>query len=225
MRRQYAIFGGEDHKTGHREDTEECFRRWSSCARNLPARPVDASLVGQVIETNDGLPYIGETAEKQFAATGYSGQGMTFGTIGGMMARDAVRGRPNPWTELFSPHRTKLKGGAWEYVKENVDYPYFLVKDRLTPAESGSLDSLTPGEGKILRLDGQRVAAYCNEHGETTCVSATCPHMGCVVHWNRSEKTWDCPCHGSRFHPTGELLAGPAESGLKEAGVLRESQS
>ncbi len=100
-----------------------------------------------MIETNDGLPFIGETADKQFAATGFSGNGMTFGTLSAMLARDAVLGLENPWRELFDVGRTKIKGGVWDYIKENVDYPYYMMKDRFAGVEGKSLKELGRGTG------------------------------------------------------------------------------
>jgi Rieske Fe-S protein len=170
-----------------------------------------------VIETPDGLPYIGQTAEHQYAATGFAGNGMTFATLSAMMITDALLGRTNPWLGLFDAGRTKIRGSAWDYIKENKDYFYYLIRDRFVGAEGQSLRVLTRGQGKILDLRGTKVAAYRDEHGQTTLRSAVCTHMGCTVDWNDAEKTWDCPCHGSRLKPTGEVLAGPAESPLSEA--------
>jgi Rieske Fe-S protein len=163
------------------------------------------------------LPYIGENADRQFIATAYCGNGMTFGTVAAMMARDWATCRKNPWTDLFAPDRKKIKGAAWNYIKENVDYPYYLIKDRLARAEADSVRELKKGDGMIIKSRGKKVAAYRDEDGTVRKVSATCTHMGCIVHWNRAESTWDCPCHGSRFKPTGEVIAGPAEEPLAKA--------
>ncbi len=215
----YVIFGGLDHKTGQADDTEDRFRRLQEVLHKIvPAARIDHRWSGQVVETHDGLPYIGETAERQFVATGFSGNGMTFGTLGAMMATDWVLGRDNPWQDLFSVSRKKLRG-AWDYLKENFDFPYYLLHDRLSHAEADSIDDVAPGEGKVLKLDGERVACSRDEHGKTTIVSAVCTHMGCLVHWNTAERTWDCPCHGSRFKPDGQVLAGPAETPLEPVSV------
>jgi glycine/D-amino acid oxidase-like deaminating enzyme/nitrite reductase/ring-hydroxylating ferredoxin subunit len=210
-----VIFGGEDHKTGQADDTSACYDRLEQTLKTLlPAVDVTHRWSGQVIETHDGLPYIGETTAHQHAATGYAGNGMTFGTLGAMMACDAVLGRMNPWADLFDTGRTKIRGGLWEYIKENKDYPYYLIRDRFAGAEGRTLRSVKRGQGRILDLDGQRVAAYRDENGSTSLRSAICTHMGCEVGWNEAERTWDCPCHGSRFTPQGNVLAGPAESPL-----------
>jgi glycine/D-amino acid oxidase-like deaminating enzyme/nitrite reductase/ring-hydroxylating ferredoxin subunit len=210
-----VIFGGEDHKTGQANDTNACFDRLE---RTLASVIGDADVThrwsGQVIETPDGLPYIGETAVRQFAGTGYSGNGMTFGTLTAMMAADRVAGRTNPWSDLFDPGRKKIVDGAWDYVKENKDYPYYLVRDRFAGAEARSVRDVPAGSGCVVELGGQKVAVYRDDDGTVTKRSAVCTHMGCLVNWNNAERTWDCPCHGSRFKPDGAVIAGPAESPL-----------
>jgi glycine/D-amino acid oxidase-like deaminating enzyme/nitrite reductase/ring-hydroxylating ferredoxin subunit len=212
----YAIFGGEDHKTGQEPDTDGAYRRLERTFLSLfPKAAIDHRWSGQVIETNDGLPYIGESAPHQFVATGFSGNGMTFGTLGAMMACDAMARRANPWAELFAVHRKKVFGGTWNYLSENVDYPYYLVRNWLAKAEGKSLRSVRPGQGKILSLDGKKVAVHRSASGALSLCSPVCTHLQCIVDWNRSEQTWDCPCHGSRFKPTGEVISGPAEEPLE----------
>jgi Rieske Fe-S protein len=211
----YAIFGGADHKTGQKTNTNECWEGLGTIARRIMPtfEPVD-HWSGQVVETSDGLPYIGETADRQFVATGFVGNGITFGTFGAMMARDFVLGRSNPWRELFDPHRTSVRSGAWNYIKENKDYAYYLLRDRLIARHATSLQSVVPGQGTVLNLDGKRVAVYRDPRGIVYRVSAVCTHMGCDVQFNAGETTWDCPCHGSRFKIDGAVIAGPAETPL-----------
>jgi glycine/D-amino acid oxidase-like deaminating enzyme/nitrite reductase/ring-hydroxylating ferredoxin subunit len=211
----YAVFGGEDHKTGQVDDTDKCYARLVTKLKKIsPAAEIDHHWSGQVIETNDSLPYIGQNAEGQFIATGYGGNGITFATIAAMMARDWVTGAKNPWTDLFDVDRKLIKHGAWDYLRENADYPYYMIKDRLARAEADSVRELKSGDGMIVKSRGKKVAAYRDKEGEVHKVSAICTHMGCIVHWNSAEQTWDCPCHGSRFKPTGEVIAGPAEEPL-----------
>jgi Rieske Fe-S protein len=112
---------------------------------------------------------------------------------------------------------------AGDYVRENLDYPYYMLRDRLHRAEEGSVESVRPGEGKLLRIDGRRLAVYRDPAGAVTVLSPVCTHMGCVVKWNPAETTWDCPCHGSRFRATGEVLAGPAESNLEKQPVTHSA--
>jgi glycine/D-amino acid oxidase-like deaminating enzyme/nitrite reductase/ring-hydroxylating ferredoxin subunit len=213
----YAILGGEDHKTGQQEDTHEPYRKLEARLKKfIPEAEVAHRWSGQVIDTNDGLPFIGELVEKQFGATGFAGNGMTFGTLSAMMATDWALGRKNPWSELFDPGRKNVQGGAWTYLKENKDYPYYLVRDWVGGAEGKSLRALKKGQGKVLHLDGRKVAAYRNDNGEVSLCSPVCTHLKCIVGWNEAERTWDCPCHGSRFKPTGEVISGPAEEPLEK---------
>lgn len=222
-RYDYAIYGGEDHKTGQEADPEERYGRLEKALLAIvPDAEVTHRWSGQVVETNDGLPLIGATAEHQLVATGFAGNGMTFGTLGAMMAVDEISGAKNPWQELFAVSRKKLRGGTWDYIKENVDFPYYFLRDRLSGAQAKSLRSVKRGEGAMLKIDGQRVAASRNQEGRVTTLSRICTHMGCVVHWNRGDATWDCPCHGSRFRPNGEVLAGPAETPLEEIDTKKE---
>jgi Rieske Fe-S protein len=213
---RYAIFGGHDHKTGHETDTEARYAALlADFQRLLPAARVERRWSGQVIETEDGLPFIGTVADHQHIATGYAGNGLTFGTVAGMMMHDAVLGRPNPWASLYDPHRKAASTGAISrLVSENVDYPFHFVADRLRTGGESELAAIPPGGGKVLTLDGQRVAVHRRENGETVKVSAVCTHMGCLVRWNNAERTWDCPCHGSRFTPEGLVIGGPAEAPL-----------
>jgi Rieske Fe-S protein len=167
-----------------------------------------------VIETPDGLPYIGASADHQYAATGFSGNGLTFGTLAAMMTTDAILGRRNPWADLFDPGRKALTSGLWDYLKENADYPYYMIRDRFAGAQGRSLRGVKRGEGTVIERNGQMAAVYRDASGAVTIRSATCTHMGCLVAWNPAERTWDCPCHGSRFTPAGDVLAGPAETPL-----------
>ena len=214
--RDLVIFGGEDHKTGQASNTNICFDRLERTLTSvLGAVEITYRWSGQVIETADGLPFIGDTAPHQFAGTGYAGNGMTFGTLAGMMAVDRIMARRNPWTDLFEPSRKAIRG-VWDYLKENKDYPYYMIRDRFAGAEGKSLRAVPRGAGEVLNLDGRSVAAYRDELGAITQRSAVCTHMGCTVDWNEAEGTWDCPCHGSRFKVDGSVIAGPAEAPLAD---------
>jgi len=210
-----VIIGGEDHKTGQETDTEACYGRLEKFLKtHFPSARSHHRWSGQVLETPDGLPYIGRVGEKQYVATGFSGNGITLGTFSAMLIRDLITDQKNATADLFDPSR-KAFHGAWEYLRENKDFPLHLIKDHLKPVEKEQ--DLHRSSGAILRIGGKKRAVYCDSHGKRTILSPICPHMGCVVDWNPAEKTWDCPCHGSRFGPTGELIAGPAESPLETA--------
>lgn len=213
----YVIFGGEDCKTGQEKDPTTAFTRLEQeLAKHLPQAKVQNRWLGQVVETNDGLPFIGENEGQQFIATGFCGNGFTLGTLSATMARDRFLGRKNPWFDLFRVDRKKFHGGTWRYILENLDYPFYMLRDRMRGAEGDSADAVKIGEGKILKLDGKKVAAYRDETGKVNLCSPVCTHLGCIVRWNAADKTWDCPCHGSRFKPAGEVFSGPAESPLEK---------
>jgi glycine/D-amino acid oxidase-like deaminating enzyme/nitrite reductase/ring-hydroxylating ferredoxin subunit len=212
-----VIFGGEDHKTGQVGDTNVCFDRLERTLRSMNGRiEITHRWSGQVIETPDGLPYIGETADRQFTGTGFGGNGLTFGTLTAMMATDHIIDRKNPWSDLFDPGRKKIIGAAWDYIRENKDYPYYMIRDRFAGAETRSKRGVPRGSGRVVDVGGKPVAVYRDENGATTERSAICTHMGCAVDWNEAERTWDCPCHGSRFKPDGSVISGPAETPLAE---------
>lgn len=208
-----CIIGGEDHRTGAETDTEQRYRNLEAKLQRLfPGAGCTHRWSGQVVETVDGLPFIGPTSESQFIATGFSGDGMTFGTIAAMMARDWVHGEEGAWSKLFDPSR-RCASVALEYLKENKDFPIRMITDRLHVKE-GEPASLRPGEAAVMDHDGKRVAASRRADGTLQVCSAVCPHLGCIVAWNAAERTWDCPCHGSRFQEDGRVIAGPAERDL-----------
>jgi glycine/D-amino acid oxidase-like deaminating enzyme/nitrite reductase/ring-hydroxylating ferredoxin subunit len=211
----YLIYGGEDHKTGQKKQTLRAYARLLGRLKKIiPEARVDHRWSGQVICTPDGLPYIGENAEHQFVATGYCGNGITFGTVAAMMARDWVSGRKNPWTDLFAVDRKKIKGATWNYIRENKDYPYYMIKDRVARPEAESVREIKRGQGMVVGSRGKKRAVFRDRNGDLHQLSPVCTHLGCLVRWNPAESTWDCPCHGSRFKPTGEVIAGPAEEAL-----------
>ncbi len=213
---QFAIFGGEDVKTGQEDDAERVFDRLTRRLHEvLPQARIERRWLGQVIETDDGMPFIGENEERELIATGFGGNGWTFGTLSALMARDRFLGRNNPWFSLLAVNRSQFHGGTWRYVQENVDYPYYFLRDRLRRPELDGLEQVGPGEGGIVGYQGKKVAAYRDESGKLTLLAPQCTHLKCLVKWNSADRTWDCPCHGSRFRSTGEVLGGPAEQPLK----------
>ena len=215
----YLIVGGEDHKTGQDDDPTPRFGRLVEWARQRfpEAGAVAKQWSGQVIEPVDGLAFIGPNPgdENVYIATGDSGQGMTHGTIAGMLLTDLILGRENPWAKLYDPAR-KPTGDLREYLKENVNVAKYYG-EWVTPGEVKSADDVPAGEGALLREGLTKVALYKDDRGTVHRLSAVCPHLGCFVHWNKAEKTWDCPCHGSRFAPEGKVIHGPSIAGLPSA--------
>ena len=211
------IVGGEDHKTGQRDDADLRYARLEAWARERFAGLGDVRYrwSGQVMETIDGLAFLGRNpmdADNVFVATGDSGQGMTHGTIAGMLISDLILGRPNPWGALYDPSRKTLRA-AGAFLKEAANMAWQYT-DWLTPGEESSVDAIAPGSGAVLRRGLTKVAVYRDPGGVLHEMSAVCPHLGCLVDWNSSEHTWDCPCHGSRFDQYGQVLNGPAIDAL-----------
>ena len=217
-----VIIGGEDHKVGQESDTEGRYEALLEYARDrLDVRAVDYRWSAQVLEPVDGLPYIGRDtgAGHVYVATGFSGTGMTFGTVSALVLADAVLGKPNPWAELYDAGRLKPAHSAGTFLKENVDFPTYLVGDRLKRAKAHSAADVPRGSGRVLVVDGERIAVSRDDAGTARAVSAVCTHMGCIVHWNDAERSWDCPCHGSRFDPSGQMFHGPAARNLEPRPV------
>ena len=214
------IVGGEDHKAAQASDTEQRFSALESWMRERfnAAREIEFRWSGQVMETQDGLAFIGRNpmdADNVYVATGDSGMGLTHGTIAGMLITDLIQGRPNRWSELYDPSRIRI-GAAGEFLKENLNVAAQYVS-YLTPGEVSSVDEITPNSGAVMRDGATKVAVYRDEAGELHRLSAVCTHLGCIVGWNKAASTWDCPCHGSRFDAYGSVVNGPASKDLEKA--------
>jgi glycine/D-amino acid oxidase-like deaminating enzyme/nitrite reductase/ring-hydroxylating ferredoxin subunit len=211
------IVGGEDHKTGQADDAIERWARLEQWTRQrFPmAQTVEFRWSGQVMEPVDALGFIGRNPgeEHTYIVTGDSGHGMTHGTIAGMLLTDLILGRENPWSKLYNPARVNLKA-AGVFASENLNVAA-KYGEWFSGGEIRSLEDLPCNSGAVFRDGMNKVAAYRDEQGQVHEYSAICPHLGCVIHWNSVEKTWDCPCHGSRFDCYGEVVNGPANTCLE----------
>jgi len=170
------------------------------------------------MEPMDGTAYIGRNPgdKNVFVVTGDSGNGMTHGTIAGILITDLICGRENPWTKLYDPSRKTLQPTVLaHYVAENANVVAQL-RDYVTPSDEPNAEKIQSGEGALLREGVKKIAAYRDDQGTLHKLSAVCPHLKCIVRWDNYEKTWDCPCHGSRFDALGRVLNGPAISDLEE---------
>src|SRR5205807_4195692 len=210
------IVGGEDHKTGQQHDGAQRWGKLEQWTRNrFPIEEIEYRWSGQVMEPVDGLAFIGRNpldADNVFIATGDSGMGMTHGTIAGMLLTDLIVGRKNPWADLYDPSRKTLKA-VKDFAQENVNVAAQYT-DVITPGEVDSVDEIRKGEGAIMRSGLSKLAIYRDDDGTIHSMSAVCVHLGCIVMWNAAEKTWDCPCHGSRYDAVGGVINGPANSDL-----------
>lgn len=213
---ELLIVGGEDHKTGQINDGERRLFALELWTRHYfpTAQEVRFRWSGQVIEPVDAVAFIGRNPgdKNVFIVTGDSGNGMTHGTIAGVLLNDLIAGKTNPWAELYDPKRKPLHALA-ELGRENANV-IAQYADWLTPGEVRSADEIPPGSGATLRQGLHKLAVYRDDEGVVHTLSARCPHLDCMVHWNTLEHSWDCPCHGSRFDAYGHVLNGPANSDL-----------
>jgi len=213
---EILIAGGEDHKTGQADDGGDRFERLEVWARErfIGAGEVVYRWSGQVMEPTDGLAFIGRNPgdERIFVVTGDSGNGMTHGTIAGILLTDLIGERPNEWGSLYDPSRVSLKATA-EFAKENLNVAA-QYGDYATAGDVEEVLAIAPGTGALIRDGLKKVACYREANGELRKYSAICPHLGCIVNWNPTERTWDCPCHGSRFDAHGKVINGPANTDL-----------
>jgi len=213
----YGIVAGSHYKPGHPDDELRHMadiERW--LAENFEAGPVEYRWINEDYSAMDSAPFIGWSSHGgngYLVATGFAAWGISNGTAAAMIIADLATGKENRWTAMFDAARIKPVAGAGEFIKENAEVASHLVSGYLS-RKPRSYDELAPGDAAILKIDGDNVAAFKDEDGRVHAVSAVCTHMGCLVGWNATDRTWDCPCHGSRFELSGEVIHGPATQPL-----------
>lgn len=212
----WLLVGGEDHKTGQDKEISAKYDTLEEWARvRLPMfGKIEYRWSGQVFEPVDSLAFIGRNPGDKniYIATGDSGNGLTHGTIAGMLLPDLILGKPNPWQNLYQPSRKTLTA-APSFFEENLNVA-IQYRDWFTAGELQTIDELLIGEGMILREGIKKIAVYKDQQGKIHVNSALCPHLGACLRWNNGEKSWDCPAHGSRFDGCGKVLNGPTINGL-----------
>lgn len=206
------LFGGQDHRTGLKPAGDPYENLKIKLKDFSPGADfkIGKQWSGQIINSNDCLPFMGSLffSKNYLIATGFAGDGITFGSLSAIINTSIINGAPNIYANLYSTARLKnLK----DIIKNQLEIVKHMVTTQKQPVEE-----LAPGTGKVLDENGQKVAVYKSETGETKKISAKCTHLGCIVDWNDKEKTWDCPCHGSRFDKDGSVINGPATSPLKK---------
>jgi glycine/D-amino acid oxidase-like deaminating enzyme/nitrite reductase/ring-hydroxylating ferredoxin subunit len=221
---ELLLVGGEGHRTGTGGDTRERYRRLERFAHeHWDVSSIDHRWSAQDNTTLDGVPYIGRLTPiegRLFMATGFAKWGITGGTAAALLLSDVLLGRANPWASFFDPNRLTLRASAPRLVQENVVAAVRFVGDRITKRGRRPIEDLGPGEGDIVSLGGEAVAGHRDDAGVLHAVSPTCTHLGCRVNWNSAERSWDCPCHGSRFTPAGDVLQGPAVHRLEHKPIV-----
>ena len=215
---KFIIAVGQPHKVGQAKDNIQHIENLISFLKeHFDLGEIRHRWGGQHYKPADMLPYIGPQAEgsRQYIATGFSTDGLTYGTLAATLISDHIAGKDNPYAEIYKASRFTPGKSAGEFMKENLNVAAQFVQGLPFKRDEEELRLLKNGEGRIIEKDGHKVAASRSENGELNLHSAFCTHMNCVVHWNNAERTWDCPCHGSRFNQQGGVLEGPAIDPLK----------
>jgi len=215
---ELLIVGGESHKTGTSAPLERYVALEAWARERFDVEAVEYRWSAQDAMPADGIPYVGKLspiARSVWTASGFKKWGITNGAAAALMLADAIAGRENPWAQTFDSNRFKPLAAAPRLLKENVSVGAHFFGDRLSPPGVRSLEDLAPGDGGILKVDGDRVAAFRDDDGVVHAVSPTCTHLFCQVSFNAAERSWDCPCHGSRFGTDGAVIQGPAVRGLE----------
>lgn len=220
--KSWLIVGGGERILGVSEDVNQQFFKLQELVEKLFEKPVFGyRWMAQDSTPIDRLPYIGRLHSKSghlYVTTGFDKWGMTKSLVSARLLTDLILGNKNPWAELYDPGRLNLTASVGKFFSfgENVVRGFGA---KLFGGESDDLGSLPKNQGKIIKRNGEQIAVYKDEKGEIQAVSAVCTHMGCIVGWNNEAKTWDCPCHGSRFDPTGKVIQGPAVKNLEKKKI------
>lgn len=215
--RTLLLVGGQGHGVGQEPNTEAHYAELEEWARRYFG--MDEILYRWSAQDGvavDHIPYVGtyQGTERVRVAAGFGKWGFTNGTIGAQVIADDILGRSNPHAPLFDPKRLTVRASAPSFTRENGKVAWHFTGDRVVHPQRGSIDDLGPGEAAVEGLPLRPVAGYRDEHGELHKVSAVCTHLKCIVTWNGAERSWDCPCHGSRFDVDGKVLQGPAVKDL-----------
>ncbi|MBO9204354.1 MULTISPECIES: FAD-dependent oxidoreductase [Niastella] len=222
----YFIAGGEDHKTGHEENTTACFNRLEAHVRKyFNVESITHKWSSQYYEPADGLPYIGELPGARpnvFVATGYGGNGMVYSQVATILLSDLILTGASAYKDVFDPNRVKPVAGFANFIKENADVVKNLVSGLVTRDQLESLSDLAHGDGKVVVFDKHKIALYKDPEGNLHVLNPTCTHLKCGVTWNAAELSWDCPCHGARYSIDGDVLNGPANMDLKKIDLKED---
>ncbi|RJQ53692.1 MAG: FAD-dependent oxidoreductase [Actinobacteria bacterium] len=223
---ELLLLGGEPHHAGHVEEAIERYKRLEGYANeNFDVHSFDYHWATQDSYSLDMVPYIGPMSwgsEHTYVATGFRGWGMTNSHVAAMIITDSILGKQNPWAPVFDPHRLKPIVSAGPLISEGLHIAKDYVK-AVMPVKHEEFEAIPAGEGEVIEKGGRRMAVYKDAEGGITTISPVCTHLGCVVNWNAAEKTWDCPCHGSRYDAYGKVIQGPAVKDLSKIELEQET--
>ena len=218
------VIGGADHRTGECDDERTRFDMMEEYVRErYDVEGIEARWSHEFWEPADGLPYIGRVprTEHTFTGTGFSGEGLTFGTVAAKLCSDLIVGRENALEAVLSPARIKLPASLGRLGPGILNMATRFIGDRLGASDDAkSIDDVPRGEGRLVSHDEHgRIAVYRDDDGGVHAVSPVCRHLGCIVRWNTAERTWDCPCHGGRYDRYGKVMMGPPDRALEGVEV------
>lgn len=219
---KHLIVIGEEHKTGQQEPGVEYYGKVEDYIRSrFNVESIQYRWSAQNYQPADYLPYIGKSpgSEALYVATGFGTNGLLYGPLAAAIIAEDFLGREHQWAGLYSSRRFNPAKAGGTFIKENINVAKQYVKDYLTHEPSENLQSVRNGEGALVKHNKEKLAAYIDEAGQLTALSPVCTHLGCIVHWNRLDKSWDCPCHGTRFQTDGEVIEGPAFTPLERKPV------
>lgn len=216
------IVSRQGYRTGHADTARKSRElRWFVQNR-FQVTSIEYEWINQDYDAADRVPYIGHLtpgSKHLYTATGFNAWGLTNGTVAATIISDEIIGNHNRWAELYRATRVNLKASGGKLLKENVHAGEMWLRDKLASGHRKTVETVAPGEGEIVDLHGKKTAVYRNEEGRIHAVSAVCTHLGCIVHWNKADKSWDCPCHGSRFDAEGKVISGPTRKELEPVSL------
>jgi glycine/D-amino acid oxidase-like deaminating enzyme/nitrite reductase/ring-hydroxylating ferredoxin subunit len=224
---KYVVCLGSVHKTGQEKSAEESYRAIERyLADHFPVSDITHRWSAQGYRSPDLLPFVGKlnNSKRIYFASGFATDGLTYGTLSAMILHDMILGLENRWQPVYSPDRSSLLSSVTSYVKENINVAGQYIKD-MPAGEVESVSDIRSGEGKVVVIGGEKCGVYRDSEGGVHAVSAVCTHMACIVEWNDAERSWDCPCHGSRFSPEGVVLEGPAMINLERKILPAQERS
>lgn len=213
----FLVFTGPGYRPGHAEEERKVFAEIESFARDHFGVEAAYRWTNEDYTPMDGRPFVGWSSklkDRLLIATGFDAWGISNGAAAAMIIADLVMGRENPWADFFDASRIDVMHGAGKFVKGNAAVAAELIGNLLT-SKLKDMEALQPGEAAVMKIDGENMAVFRDETGQFHSTSAVCSHLGCLVGWNGIDRTWDCPCHGSRFELNGEVIHGPATRALK----------
>lgn len=221
----YLILGGSGHRTGENKTGGQYEALRNFAREYFPEGKEEFCWSAQDCQTLDGIPYIGRFSDQTpdwYVATGFHKWGMTTAMTAATILSDIITGKENPYEEVFTPQRFKLTASITSLLDETKHSAVGLVLKKLKPVPT-SLTAIEEGSGRVIELDGDKVGVYKDKNNRIYAVDPMCPHLGCQLEWNEEELTWDCPCHGSRFHYDGQLLDEPSNESITRREFHEES--